>query len=96
MKYLGINIDSNLNWKEHMNAIVIKLNRANSILSKLRYFVQSSTLKSIYHAIFESHFNYASIVWAQGVNFQNSNWKIAIANWKIAIAKKSNKINEFL
>ena len=71
VKYLGINIDSNLNWKEHMNAIVIKLNRANSILSKLRHFVQSSTLKSIYHAIFDSHFNYASIVWAQGVNFQN-------------------------
>ena len=36
MKYLGINIDENLNWKQQISDIAIKLNKANGILSKLR------------------------------------------------------------
>ena len=71
VKYLGIRIDSNLNWKDHSNLIAIKLNKANSILSKLRYYVNSQTLKSIYYSLFESYFNYAMIVWAQNINSSN-------------------------
>ena len=53
-KYLGINIDENLNWKQQISDITIKLNKANGILSKLRYFIYRKTLKSIYHAIYWS------------------------------------------
>ena len=67
MKYLGINIDENLNWKQHVSDIAIKLNKANGILSKLRHFIDRKTLKSIYHAIFEPHLNY-SLVWTQNSN----------------------------
>ena len=35
VKYLGINIDENLNWKQQISDIDIKLNKANGILSKL-------------------------------------------------------------
>ena len=35
VKYLGINIDKNLNWKQEIS---ITLNKANGILSKLRHF----------------------------------------------------------
>ena len=38
------------------------------MLSKLRYFVHKKTLKSIYHAIFESHLFYSCLVWAQNIN----------------------------
>ena len=34
MKYLGINIDENLTWKQQISDIAIKLNKANGILSK--------------------------------------------------------------
>ena len=54
MKYhLGVKIDENLNCKQKISDIAIKFNRANTILSKLRIFVDSKTLKPIYHAIFE-------------------------------------------
>ena len=68
VKYLGINIDENLNWKQQISNIAIKLNRANGILSKLRHFIDRKTLKSIYHAIFEPHLYYSSLVWAQNSN----------------------------
>ena len=67
VKYLGVKIDSNLNWKEHMNSIAVKLNRANAVLSKLKVYVSFSILKSIYYSIFESNLNYANIVWAQNI-----------------------------
>ena len=39
LKYLGTNIDENLNWKYQICDIAIKLNKANGILSKLRHFI---------------------------------------------------------
>ena len=49
VKYLGINIDEILNWKQQISDITITLNKANDILSKLRQFMDIKTLKSIYH-----------------------------------------------
>ena len=68
VKYLGINIDENLNWKQQISDVAIKLNKAKVILSKLRHFIDRKTLKSIYHAIFEPHLYYSSLVWAQNSN----------------------------
>ena len=65
VKYLGIKIDENLNWKHHINEVSTKLIRANAILFKIRNYVNPKILRSIYFAIFESHLNYSSIVWAQ-------------------------------
>ena len=65
VKYLGIKIDKYLNWQDHINNIAIKLNKAKAMLHKVRQFVNQRTLISIYHAIFDSHLNYASIVWGQ-------------------------------
>ena len=65
VKYLGIKIDQYLNWQDHINNIAIKLNKANAMLYKVREFVNDKTLISIYHAIFDSHLNYASIVLGQ-------------------------------
>ena len=62
VKYLGIKIDESLNWKEQISDIVIKLNKINAILSKLRHFIDRKTLKSVYHAIFEPHLCYSSLV----------------------------------
>ena len=36
VKYLGLKIDTNLNWEYHVNDLSIKLNRANALLFKMR------------------------------------------------------------
>ena len=68
VKYLGIKIDKNLSWENQINNVSIKLNKANAMLSKIRHYVDFKTLKLIYHAIFESHLYYSSLVWAQNAN----------------------------
>ena len=55
MKYLGIKIDENLNWKLQIYDVAIKLNRENAVLSKLRYILDRKTPKSAHYAIFEPH-----------------------------------------
>ena len=38
-----------------MNTLKQKLNRANVILTKLRYYVTADVLNTIYYAFFDSH-----------------------------------------
>ena len=65
VKYLGVKIDENLKWRHHFNEVSSKLVMANAILFKIRNYLNPKILRSIYFAIFESHLNYYSIVWAQ-------------------------------
>ena len=39
--------------------------RDNSILSKLRYYVNKEILRTIYCAIFHSHLTYVTTLWGQ-------------------------------
>ena len=39
VKYLRIKIDRQLNWRDHINEVAIKLNRANAMLYKIRIFI---------------------------------------------------------
>ena len=40
--YLGIRIDSKLNWKSHIDDITLKLINANAMLYKVRDFVNTA------------------------------------------------------
>ena len=55
VKYLELKLDQHLTIKQHMHTIKLKLNRINSLSTKIRYHVDSKLLKTIYSAIFESH-----------------------------------------
>ena len=68
VKYLGIITDKDLNWHHQVSNVAAKLNRANGMLSKIRHFVNFNILKSIYHAILESHLNYSLTVWVLNAN----------------------------
>ena len=64
MRYLVIKTDENLNRKIHIHDLASKLNRANSVLSKLKHFVSSEILRSVYFAMFRSHVNDVCLTWS--------------------------------
>ena len=55
VKYLAVKIDTNLNWQHHVNDLLIKLNRANALLFKIKTYFSLKILRSIYFAIFDSY-----------------------------------------
>ena len=65
IKYLGVLIDEHLLFKDHINFLKQKLNRANGILAKLRHHLPSDILKTVYYSLFDTHLRYACQVWGQ-------------------------------
>ena len=63
VKYLGILIDSQLNFSYHINSISNKLGRAIGMLSKIRHYVTKDTLRSIYFGMFLSVLIYGAQIW---------------------------------
>jgi hypothetical protein len=53
-KFLGLQIDNHLNWKNHSNQLVPKLSGACCALRSMSHISSTETLKSIYFAYFHS------------------------------------------
>jgi len=68
--FLGLTIDENLNWKEHLKNLSNKLSRTTGILNMLKSQLPGITLKTIYNSLFLSHINYGISCW--GYTHQSS------------------------
>ena len=62
VKYLGIMMDNNLNWKSHAKYIAKKIKRSIGILSKLRYYVTFDTLITLYFALLHPFLIYGFLI----------------------------------
>ena len=62
-RYLGVNIDSSLDGKDHIKVISSKVSRAIGFLKHARNFLPQDTLKTLYPGIVELHFRYCFSVW---------------------------------
>ena len=65
LKYLGVLIDSHLNFSFHINSISTKLSRSIGMITRIRHYVTKDTLRSIYFGIFSSILTYGSQIWGQ-------------------------------
>ena len=87
VRYLGIKIDSKLNWKSHVDTTAAKLNRTNTMFYKVRDFVNANVLKWIYHALFESHISYACIIWGQNISTINRLYVLQERHLELSVLK---------
>ena len=69
-KYLGVLIDNNLTWKQHIQHVNTNVAKSIEILAKMRHFVPNDILRNIYNAFISPHINYGIINW--GGAYQNS------------------------
>ncbi len=66
-KFLGLQIDENLNWKEHVRLISNKISRGLGIIYRLRRSIPSYVLPKLYYSLILPHLQYCIILW--GVNY---------------------------
>ena len=62
-KSLGVLIDENLTWSNHINAISKKISSGIGSIKRISHCVPPATLQNIYHGLVQSHFDYCSVVW---------------------------------
>ena len=63
MKYLGVTIDSSLNWKEQIKTVKSNLSQASGIISIMCHYVNFACLKAFYYAKVFSYLQYAILAW---------------------------------
>ena len=63
-KFLGVTIDSNLSWIEHINNINTVISRNIGILYKLKDLLKEKSLFILYNALILPYITYCNIVWA--------------------------------
>ena len=62
-KFLGIIIDDNLSWDDHISHIEDKLKSCLVVIKRIIRYIPSSQYKNIYHSLFLSHLTYGISAW---------------------------------
>ena len=52
-----------LTWNDQIDYLSKKLSRSTGIFSKLRYYLDRTTLLQMYHSLFNSHLQYGILCW---------------------------------
>ena len=64
IKFLGILLDENLTWKEHIKFTENKIAKNIGILFKAKPYLNKECMLSLYFSYIHSYINYGSIAWA--------------------------------
>ena len=64
-KYLGIILDENLNWAEHLQSVSKKLSIAGGIIYKLQHCLTPKLIKQVYYNIAYPHLQCAITSWGK-------------------------------
>ena len=62
-KVLGVQIDNNLSWREHISKIVKKMSTNIWLLSKIKNYLSINHRITYYRSYVQPHLDYANIVW---------------------------------
>ena len=64
IKFLGVMLNENITWKDHIKLIENKISKNIGILYKAKFLLNQKCLKNIYFSFIHSYLNYANIAWA--------------------------------
>ena len=63
MKYLGVLVDRELSWMDHVRKVRIKSLNALGMIRRIRSCLPVITRRTLYNALVLPHFDYCSVVW---------------------------------
>ena len=61
--FLGVTFDDNLNWKLHIERCALTCSRNIGMLNKLKRFLPTTIMLTLYHTLIHSHLSYGIMVW---------------------------------
>lgn len=63
VKFLGLNIDTNLNWHKHIDILASKLSQSIYAIRTVKYKINLEAALTTYHAVFHSSMTYGLVNW---------------------------------
>ena len=64
---LGVQIDNNLSWGEHVSKVVKKMSTNIWLLSKIENYLSLNHSSTYYRSYIQPHLDYANIVWGRTI-----------------------------
>jgi hypothetical protein len=71
VKFIGMYVDRHLNWKQHSEKLLKKLNTACFMLRKLEFVVSEQVLQMVYFSQFQSQLEHDIIFWGSSPTIKN-------------------------
>jgi hypothetical protein len=62
-KFLGVIINSKLNWGNHIKLISSKIGKSIGILCKVRHILNEASCLQLYHSLVEPYLHYCCLIW---------------------------------
>ena len=62
-KFLGVLLDENLSWKEHLKYTENKIAKSTGLMYKAKHFLDKDSLLSLYFSYIHSYINYTNLGW---------------------------------
>ena len=84
-KHLGLILDQKLNFKQHIDCAISKINKGIAVIKKLRYSLPRKSLVTIYKAFLRPLIDYGDIIYDQPQNKSFSE-KLEGVQYKAALA----------
>jgi hypothetical protein len=88
IKFLGLTLNTTLNWKHHINKLIPRLKQACYVIRSIKPFMSPNVLRSTYYSYAHSIMSYGLIFWG---NSTDSNNIFKIHKRLIRIITNSNK-----
>ena len=63
MKFLGVLLDDNLSWKEHIKYLENKIAKNIGLMYRAKPFLDKESLLALYYSYIHSYLNYANLTW---------------------------------
>ena len=67
IKFLGVLLDENLSWKDHIKYTENKISKNIGILYKARDYLSKESLVSLYYACIHTYLDYVNLAWASTI-----------------------------
>ena len=81
LKFLGVCIDHQITWKDHITYIANKLSKRIAIINRASHVLDTKTLYCLHNAIFKPYFIYCIELW--GNTYKNNINTVFIQQQKV-------------
>ena len=88
-KFLGVTIDENLSWKNHIDGITKTISRNIGMINKLKFIIPDRILHTLYCTLVLPYINYGILIWRKACKTYLE--KIhKLQNWAVRIISNSH------